>query len=393
MYIWHNYINVMKKHNKSCSTKGSNGNPLHRLSTSTQMTLAIRICDETWVKSLLSSPDEEFDIHCGNYICQAAEVGHVGIMVELLAAGADPNEQNFYSDKWPVHICADYGHFETLQVLASHGADINQPDHLQRTAMHFVALRGHDHMVKWMVEHGALADGVESDGYSPLHTASCLDYELVCRHLVTLGGADVNRKSKDGWSPLHMAVSFGNLHSAKVLLSFGAGPGEKTLEGETALHMACAKDYNDLVQILLDYGALIECTNNQGETPLHNAIYYGHRNIVHKLIMAGANVNFLNLPATSCPLSLAGLRGDNNLLQLLLAAGCVIPRSTASLLHHRRNISSCFRDDVSRFPTLKDLCMWKIRGLLAPDLQRKAPFLPLPKVLKKVLAFEHSKII
>ena len=122
-------------------------NTLPRLSTSGQIILAIESCNEVWIKSLLEFPDKNFDIHDGS-LCYASEKGHVGIMLALLNAGADPDQLSHQCKKRPVHFCADNGHQAGLAVLVSHGADINHIDGHKRMVMHFVALRGHAEMAK-----------------------------------------------------------------------------------------------------------------------------------------------------------------------------------------------------------------------------------------------------
>ncbi|KAK3794644.1 hypothetical protein RRG08_003789 [Elysia crispata] len=345
-----------------------------------------------WVKSLLAFPDKDFDIRKGSYMCQASEKGDVGILVELLAAGADTNEKSLNCEKRPLHICAEYGHLDALATLLNYGADIDQLDAHKRTAMHFASQQGHDSLIQWLIDHGAHADQIEMDGYSPLHVASCLGYEKVCKSLLTIGKAEVNLLSNDSWSSLHMAVSYGHLEIVKMLLSFGAYHSKKTAEGETALHMASAKGFTDMVQVLLDHGTHVESCNNHEATPMHYAVFYGHIKVVYCLLKAGASINFLHLPAISCPVNLSAMRGDQDMMDLLRCAGCVVRKDTAFLLHLRKNISAQYRDEISRFPSLRDLCIWKIRLVLAPDLQRKTRLLPLPEVLKDIIVLSHLKI-
>ena len=117
-------------------------------STRGQLSLAIQNCNKMWVKSLLAFPDKDFDIRKGSYMCQASEKGDVGILVELLAAGADTNEKSLNCEKRPLHICAEYGHLDALATLLNYGADIDQLDAHKRTAMHFASQQGHDSLIQ-----------------------------------------------------------------------------------------------------------------------------------------------------------------------------------------------------------------------------------------------------
>ncbi|GFR97761.1 ankyrin [Elysia marginata] len=362
-------------------------------STSGQLLLAIQNCNIIWLKTLLSAPDKDFSIPEGNYMCQAAETGDAGIVLELLAAGANPNEKSVsLCKRRPIHICAEQGFLDCLEVLVSHGAHVNQQDSHKRTALHFAAQQGHEGSIKWLINHGALVDETDTDRYTPLNVAACLGYGRACEFLLALGGADVSNLSNDGWSPLHMATNYGHVEVVRILFSFGASAWGKTLEGETALHMACAKGFTDLAQILLDHGADIESCDNHGATPLHYAIYYGHLEVVYKLLKSGANIDSRSVPASSCPLNLAAVRGDHEMLHLLQRAGYVICPHVAAVMHGRNNISEQYRDEISKFPSLRDLSVWKIRGVLAPNLQSKAMNLPIPLVMKKLVVFHDLKI-
>ena len=77
------------------------------------------------------------------------------------------------------------------------------------------------------------------------------------------------------------------------------------------------------------------------------------------------------------------------MLHLLVSAGCVVSRESAVVMHNCKFISAQDRDCISRFPSLRDLCFWKIRLLLAPLVQCKALDLPIPKIFKDLLTFRH----
>ena len=60
-------------------------------------------------------------------IFQAAKTGNIDRVRELIAAGADVNQQN--NDGWtPLHWAAYNGHQEVVQALIAAGANVNQQD-------------------------------------------------------------------------------------------------------------------------------------------------------------------------------------------------------------------------------------------------------------------------
>jgi ankyrin repeat protein len=67
--------------------------------------------------------------------------------------------------------------------------------------------------------------------------------------------ADVNAKSKGGFTPLHFAASEGHQDVAEVLLAHKADVNTKDDSGWTPLHYATGKGYEGLTGILRQSGA------------------------------------------------------------------------------------------------------------------------------------------
>ena len=129
-------------------------------------------------------------------------------------------------------------------------------------------------------------------------------------------GADINRASKDGSTPLHFAVqshdSKGvfNTEDVKILLDKGVRVNVKDDYGNTPLHYATAisieKENYEIVKMLIDAGADVTIKNEYGNTPLYAAcsplpyldasgerclIYEYQIPIIELLIDVGADVN------------------------------------------------------------------------------------------------------
>lgn len=115
-------------------------------------------------------------------------------------------------------------------------------------------------------------------------------------------GMEVNTKSSEGKTALHIAAQFGNEELASVLLSYGADvnvkstPRGKVKErkfygGRTPLHWAAAEGYGNIIQILLDHGANISEISTRSRRPLQEAVMQGHTWCAKLLIEHGAPVN------------------------------------------------------------------------------------------------------
>ena len=136
-------------------------------------------------------------------IHEAAEDGDIKRVKQHLVEGVDVNA--IYKDGWtPLHMAAEGGHREIVDLLIAKGADINA------TA-------------------GAGGDG---EGWTPLHEAAEGGHKKVVELLI-LKGADINVKNGDGRTPLDLAIKHKNAEIADILRKHGGKTGaELKAEGK-----------------------------------------------------------------------------------------------------------------------------------------------------------------
>ncbi len=137
------------------------------------------------------------DIH------EAAAEGNIKRVKQHLVEGVDVNA--IFKDSWtPLHMAAEGGHREIVDLLIAKGADIN-------------ATAG------W-------GDGV---GWTPLHMAAEEGHKKVVELLI-LKGADINVKNGDDRTPLDDAIKHKNAEIANILRKHGGKKsGELKAEKET----------------------------------------------------------------------------------------------------------------------------------------------------------------
>jgi ankyrin repeat protein len=90
-----------------------------------------------------------------------------------------------------------------IEVLAPHMEDIDARDNLQRTALHWAALRGSTAAVKTLLDLGA----------------------------------DINAGTDSGWTALHRAVRQGHQETAQLLIDRGADLAARNSSGQTPLDL------------------------------------------------------------------------------------------------------------------------------------------------------------
>jgi ankyrin repeat protein len=109
-------------------------------------------------------------------------------------------------------------------------------------------------------------------------------------------GADVNARSQDGTTPLHIAARLGKSTHIKILTDAGANVNAlgDSLVG-TPLHKAATMGHPASIKALIDAGADVNMQDEYLEnTPLHEAVTQGSAANVRVLLNAGANPNIRN---------------------------------------------------------------------------------------------------
>lgn len=140
-----------------------------------------------------------------------------------------------------MHKAVKDNDLDELTRLLSSGANVDERDSLNRTALHLAAWRGHAVMIDMLLK----------------------------------SKADVLALAQDGYSALHFAVNAGSLEAVEVLMrkNMNAQLRLKLNKNKrTALHLAAAKNLRPIVEFLLSRGADPLALTKSGESPADLAV-------------------------------------------------------------------------------------------------------------------------
>ena len=182
----------------------------------------------------------------------AAGKGDRDAMKELLRCGADPSHAD--KDGWtPLHWSAYAQNHECVRLLLAAKADINAKDRHGNTAFSIALYNteiDNPDLVEILISHGADIESINEDGWTPLHLAAWRN-NAKCLSLLLRKGADINAKDSYGNNTLKIAIIFNCHQAVKTLLDHGGSDYDiKDVFGQTWLHLAALYGDLDMIEIL-----------------------------------------------------------------------------------------------------------------------------------------------
>lgn len=257
-------------------------------------------------------------------IYAAASAGNLRAVNILIKGKARVNVTSKRGGSTALHAAVNSGSKEIVEALVTSDCDLNYKNSVQKTPLHFaseldklnmledekeqtalaeVLVRNQLEIAKILIEKGAKIDETDQVGATPLHYAVRLNQSSMAKMLTRnqsrisdiLGtnqlkiaksliekGADVNKRSSEGLTPLHYAIYLDSPNILKVLIEYNSSAEErlKQLEVITVL----AKSQLSLAEVLIDGNAKVNERDEKGKTPLHYVFQLNQSGIIKVLI-------------------------------------------------------------------------------------------------------------
>ncbi|XP_041117077.1 poly [ADP-ribose] polymerase tankyrase-2-like isoform X2 [Polyodon spathula] len=318
----------------------------------------------------------------------AAGYNRVKIVQLLLQHGADVQAKD-KGDLVPLHNACSYGHYEVTELLVKHGACVNAVDLWQFTSLHEAASKNRVEVCSLLLSYGAdptllnchnksaldLAPtaqlkerlAYEFKGHTLLQASRETDVPRIKKHL-TLDIVNFKHPQTHE-TALHCAASSPypkRKQVCELLLRKGANVNEKTKDFLTPLHMASEKSHNDVVEVLVKHEAKVNALDHLGQTALHRAAHCGHLQTIRLLLSAGCDPLIVSLQGFS-----ASQMGNENVQQVLQGVLIGNSDSDRQLLEAAKSGDS---EVVKKLCTLQNVNCRDIEGRLSTPLHFAAGY-------------------
>ena len=257
--------------------------------------------------------------------------GNIDISKLLIEKGCDVNKQS-KSGLSAFHLACKSGNTELINLLIEQGADMHAVNNDGKNAYYFAskietmtllhnnnvslnvvdkdgfspvlfsAKNGHYPKFSFILEHIKDYDPNEATKNSETAILFCAESQLYQQELIVADliklGADVNKKDKNGMSPLHNCASNNHVKIATAILDHVDENNRPKAHidviepclGHTPLQLACGNGHLDMIKLLLQKGADINFVNPLEVTALDvaNKAYCKNEEIISFLVSNGA---------------------------------------------------------------------------------------------------------
>ncbi len=208
--------------------------------------------------------------------------------------------------------------------------------------------------VKWLLQHGANVNQKSPDGSTGLHLAVSHKRDEIVNFLVASGGCNIFALNQKDLSPFLTACCTGNVFAYKLLSRRGAKPTEiQRSTGYKGIHLAAVNNQVGMIRFLLEENSIpVDDLDSNGLTPFLNAVISGQLESADLLKLRGANVNAVSnsdLDKGATALHLACKYGHIHMVSWLLQIGLSTDTRDASGLTPVEVSRAYKHDSITQF--------------------------------------------
>ncbi|XP_068231121.1 uncharacterized protein G9a isoform X2 [Palaemon carinicauda] len=240
----------------------------------------------------------ELSIPSGKGVYWACKQNDMEKLLHVLVHGVSPNMKvKEYGNQTGLHVAASYDALAAVHILILAGATLDMVDMQLMSPLMVAITKGHNDVVKYLVQAGASLMAKNQEGMTSLHLAAKCGNFLACQYIVDSGRLtrhSINTQDEGGWTPLVWASENRFINVVKYLVDHGGNPQLCDVEQNTALHWAAFSGSTQICSMLLDRGCSLRSMNAHGDTPLHIAARQNHADAVVLFLARGARIDILN---------------------------------------------------------------------------------------------------
>ena len=304
----------------------------------------------------------------------AAYLGYVEIIVALLETNKWDVQATDFHGNTAISWAARRGHEGVVKVLLER-SNVN-PDTADakygRTPLSRAAGNGHEGVVRMLLERNDVSPDTPDTRYgqTPLLWAAENGHEGVVRMLLGLNGVNPDKADKWSRTPLSWAAGGGHERIVKILIERNDVNPDKTDKwGQTSLLWAAKNGREGAVRVLLERNEVNpNKADKDSQTPLLQAAENGHEGIVRMLLKRNDVNPDKSDKRNQTPLSLAAENEHEGIVKIL---------------HERKDVNpDPPTTEYRQIPLQSDVGLLRERTYLipqhAPSLQSSEPSSPEP---------------
>ena len=252
---------------------------------------------------------------------ESIEIDPAELTALMLQAGMHPDVPN-HAGVSPLQAASYQQKQEHMEVLLSHGADVNYTDpRFQATPVDFAVGSGNVEVLRRLMEEGAdPAGGSDSRRIliDAIESGSAEMFDFIFERF-----PDISVTDKSGQGCLMNACLVGNRYAVDRLFDAGADVSETEPMGGTPLSAAAFRDNWDLVDFLIGKGA-DPLASYRGNRNLFFEIagsYDWPRELAEQLREQGLDFDQVEERSGNSPMTIAARKGNNSFVEWLLENG------------------------------------------------------------------------